>query len=220
MRLPNRRDRAGLHDDGERAVGRDGGCAVLTRLSLFILLSVVGGLGSAWYMIEKGTRVTTQVVGPWVAWTAAGRPDADPYTRAHFLRRGVLPVTTAIAYAFHANVDSEGQALYSSCEYLVEGDEPKAAFWSLSAFDDRGRLIQNAAERYSFNTATIARGPGNRLDVMLARSARPGNWLPTSGAGRFSLVMTVEEPRLATGADGVATARQIELPAIRRLTCR
>jgi hypothetical protein len=193
---------------------------VLVRLSLFLFLAVVGGLGSAWYMIEKGTRVTTQVVGPWVAWTAAGKTDADPYTRAHFLRRGLLPVTTAIAFAFHATVDSDGQALYSSCEYLVEGEEPRAAFWSLSAFDDKGGLIQNAAERYSFNTSTIARGPSNRLDVVLARGARPGNWLPTSGAGRFSLVLTVEEPRLPTGSDGVAAARQIDLPAIRRLTCR
>ena len=192
---------------------------MLVRLSLFLILAIVGGLGSAWYMIERGTQLTTHASGPWITWTAAGRSDADPYTRAHFLRHGNLPMTTAIAYAYHANTDNEGQALYSSCEYLIEGDEPKAAFWSLSAFDDKGRLIANPAERYSFNSATIALGSANRLEVIVARSARPGNWLPTSGAGRFTLVMTLEEPRQASGTGTLAPASQIAMPTIRRLVC-
>lgn len=191
---------------------------MLANVIIFVLLAIGGGLGSAWYMIERGSRLTTRTVGPWITWTAAGRPEADPYTRAHFTRRGTLPITTALAYTYRANTDSEGQTLFSTCEYVIEGEEPRAAFWSLAAFDDKGRLIPNPAERHGFNSATLMRGPASKLDVILARSARPGNWLPTGGAGRIALVFTVEEPRGPSG--GMPGPGQVPMPTIRRVTCR
>lgn len=190
---------------------------MLVNLIFFLVVAVLGGLGSSWYMIEKGTRLSTRAAGPWVVWTTAGRTDADPYTRAHFMRRGILPVTTALAETYQATTDSDGQALFSSCEYLVEGDEPQGAFWSLSVFDDKGRLIPNGADRYGFNSATLMRGTTARMDVVLSRNARPGNWLPTGGAGRITLHLTIEEPRVSITAP--ATARP-PLPDIRRLACR
>ena len=186
---------------------------------IFLLIAVGGGLGSSWYMIEKGSRFTTRVSGPWVAWTAAGRPDADPYTRAHFTRRGMLPVSSALAYTFEARTDNEGQSLFSTCEYLIEGDEPGATFWSLAVFDDKGGLIPNPADRHSFNSATVMRGHTGRLDIVLARSARPGNWLPTGGAGRLALVLTVEEPRDPGNTGVTVRADQVSMPSIRRLGC-
>lgn len=186
---------------------------------LFLVVAVGGGLGSSWYMIEKGSHLTTRAIGPWVAWTAAGRPDADPYTRAHFTRRGMLPVTSALAATFEARTDNDGQTLFSTCEYLIEGDEPRAAFWSLAVFDDNGGLIPNAADRHSFNSATVMRGPTGRLDVVLARSARPGNWLPTGSAGRIALVFTVEDPRDPGNSGALVPPERVPLPSIRRLTC-
>lgn len=188
---------------------------MIANVILFLGIAVVGGLGSSWYMIERGTRLTTQTSGPWVAWIAAGRADADPYTRAHFLRRGVLPVSATLGLTYQASTDSDGQALYSSCDYAVEGEEPQAAFWSLTVFNEKGGLIANAADRHSFNSATIMRPPSGRLSVRLARNARPGNWLPTGGAGRITLLLALEEPRQA-GAD----ARPQALPQIRRIACR
>ena len=188
---------------------------VIGNVILFVGLAVVGGLGSSWYMIEKGSALTTMRSGPWVAWKSAGRADADPYTRAHFLRRGMLPVSSSLAHTYQASTDSDGKWLYSSCDYLIEGDEPKAAFWSLAVFDERGQLIPNPGERYAFNSANIMRGATGQLEIRLARNARPGNWLPTGGAGRIALVFTLEEPR--TGLDD---QRAAQMPAIRRLACR
>lgn len=189
---------------------------MIANVILFIGLAVVGGLGSSWYMIEKGSRLTTRTAGPWVTWTSAGRIDADPYTRAHFLRRGVLPVASTLTQSYQASTDNDGQTLYSSCDYQVEGPEPAAAFWSVAAFNEQGTVIANPADRYSFNSATIMRAPAGGIDIRLARSARPGNWLPTGGGGKITLLLTVDEPR-ATGAD---EQRAIQLPAIRRLSCR
>ncbi len=188
---------------------------MIANVILFVGLAVVGGLGSSWYMIDKGASLTTIRSGPWVAWKAAGRADADPYTRAHFLRRGMLPVSSSLATTFQATADSDGKTLYSSCEYMIEGEEPSASFWSLAVFDEAGHLIPNPSERYAFNSANVMRSANGHIDIRLARSARPGNWLPTGGGGRISLVFTVEEPR--SSADD---SRQTLLPTIRRLACR
>ncbi len=131
----------------------------------------------------------------------------------------MLPVSSSLAQIYQAGADSDGKALYSSCDYVVEGEEPNAAFWSIAVFDEGGRLIPNAAERYSFNSATVMRSAGGRLDIRLARSARPGNWLPTGGAGRITLLFTLEEPRIAGVGSGGET-RAPELPTIRRIACR
>jgi hypothetical protein len=191
---------------------------MIANVILFVLIAVAGGLGSSWYMIERGNGMTTRNFGAWTAWMAAGRADADPYTRAHFMRRGMLPVSSALAITFEAVTDDDGQRLHSSCTYDLQGEEPPARFWSISVFDENGALIPNPAERYSYNTSTALRSPGGRLSISLARSARPGNWLPTAGAGRISLVLTVEELRdAAPGRTGPWTWRP---PKIRRVSCR
>jgi hypothetical protein len=191
---------------------------MIANVLMFIMIAVVGGLGSSWYMIERGSDLTTRSFGPWRAWMAAGRADADPYTRAHFMRRGMLPVSSSLAVTFEAVKDSDGQRLHSSCEYAVEGDEPPARFWSISVFDEAGRLIPNPAERYSYNSATLLRSPDGRMSLALARSARPGNWLPTGGAGHLSLMLTVEELREPTAAPARTLAWSP--PTIRRVSCR
>lgn len=189
---------------------------MIANAILFVMIALVGGLGSSWYMIERGSLLTTRTAGPWTAWTAAGRADADPYTRAHFIRRGMLPVSSALAITFEAVSDSDGQRLHSSCEYQLDGVEPPARFWSISVFDEHGLLIPNPAERYSYNSATLLRSPGGKFNLALARNARSGNWLPTAGAGRISLVLTIEEVTEQADSKGA----QWRPPEIRRLSCR
>ena len=87
--------------------------------ALFIGIVLIGGFGSSWYMVEAGSMLTTSRVGPWVTWTAAARPDADPYTRAHYVRLGVLPLSAEYAQIYFARTDSDGRALHSSCEYEI-----------------------------------------------------------------------------------------------------
>ncbi len=98
------------------------------------------------------------------------------------------------------------------------GSEPAASWWSLSVFDDRGELIANPAERYAFTSQTIAMHPDGSFLVSLARDARPGNWLPTGGAGRLALVFTTLDasaPLLSK-----PTENQKPLPEIERIQCR
>lgn len=188
-------------------------------VSLFLGLVLIGGLGTSWYMVEAGSAITTHSIGPWVTWKNAARADADPYTRAHIARLGTMPLSTDIARTYVARTDSAGNRLHSSCEYVIEGEELSAHWWSLTAFDDRGALIPNIAGRHSFTSQTMTIAPDGRFMLTMARDARPGNWLPTGGAGRIALVLEIVDGRvssLAASAEGDAAV----LPEIRQVQCR
>ncbi|WP_072390706.1 DUF1214 domain-containing protein [Hyphomicrobium sp. CS1BSMeth3] len=193
----------------------------MLNMLLFLLIAVGGGLSATWIMIERGSALTTEINGPWTHWTAAGRLDADPYTRAHFARHALLPVSTALIGSYQATLDSEGRPLHSSCEYVLEGPEPSRGWWSLAVFDAGGKLIRNDAGRHSFSSDTAMRAPSGRVAIHLARSARPGNWLPTGGAGRLVLVLQVEDPHDAAmgGAANSGDEPNVQLPSVRRIAC-
>ena len=190
---------------------------ILINLAAFALLAVGGGLGSAWYMIEAGSRLSTRSSGPWMTWSAAGRPDADPYTRAHTVRNALLPLASTLEITYQAKADSRGGRLQAGCEYAIvmEGLDG-GTWWSLAAFDGQGGLIHNTAERYAFSSDSVMREPDGRAIITLARDARPGNWLPIGGS-RVNLVLTVQD---AAWAAAVHEGGAKPLPAIQRLSCR
>lgn len=188
-------------------------------IALFLGIVLIGGLGTSWYMVEAGSPLTTQRIGPWSAWTAAARADADPYTRAHFARTGALQLSSDVARTYVATVDSDGQKLLSSCAYGVEGREFNAAWWSITVFDDRGRLISNALQRYAFTSDTITLGSDGTFLVSLARDARAGNWLPTGGAGKLAVMLTILDARPSLQAT-LQAGNAAALPQIRRVQCR
>ncbi len=191
--------------------------ATTTDWALFIGIVLIVGLGSSWYMVEHGTSLTTVTVGPWVSWTSAGRPDADPYTRAHAARLGILPLNAAVSQTFVARTDADGRSLHSSCAYLVEGRESPGYWWSLAVFDSYGRMIPNTLDRFAFTSDTMAINPNGTYAVTLSRDANPGNWLPIGGAGKLALVLTVID--LDTG--GVSQEGEVEAlaPTITRKGC-
>src|SRR5262249_57421330 len=97
-RAPERR-----HARPMRFIGK-----LIINLVAIAVLAVGGGLGSAWYMVEAGSRLTTRSFGPWTTWVAAGRPDADPYTRAHAARHALLPIAPTLELSYLAKTDSHG----------------------------------------------------------------------------------------------------------------
>jgi hypothetical protein len=190
--------------------------ALILNLVVFAAVAVGGGLGSTWYMVEAGTRISTRTFGPWVTWTAAGRPDADPYTRAHIVRNALLPLASTLELTFRAKTDSRGGRLHSACEYAIVMEPLEGAWWSLAAYDSQGGLIPNAAERYAFTSDTVMREPDGRAIITLARDARPGNWLPIGGS-RVVLSLQVQDAAwVAAVQDGKPTR---PLPEVQRIAC-
>ncbi len=183
-----------------------------------LMFAVAVGLWSSRYIVSRGSPLSVEVHGPWEQWSEIGREGADPYTKAHMISTGKLRISADSAGVFEARTDSQGARLHSSCNYIVEGASMRGLWWSLAVFDSRGRLIGNDAERYEFTADTIALNPNGSFLVTLGRDARPGNWLPTSGAGRLILVFTVLDP--ATGLSSEERAeRNKHLPIITREGC-
>ncbi len=190
----------------------------LLNLAVFLGLAVGGGLASAWYMIEAGSRLSTRTFGPWTTWAAAGRPDADPYTRAHIARNGLLPLSSTAELTFRAKTDSRGARLSSACDYAVVMEDFEPAWWGLAIYDGQGRLIANAAERHAFNSSTAMRDVDGRTVVTLARDAKPGNWLPSGRSNRVVLVLTVQDATWANAVHDGGSPRS--MPEIVRTGCR
>jgi hypothetical protein len=185
-----------------------------TNALLFTGIALVMGIGSALLTIDRGSGLTVQRSGPWVMWMRQGSRDADPYTRARQAKLGHLPLSSQIAATWEARYDADGRRLHSSCEYLLEAEPIEASWFALAVYDDKGLLVPNQADRYSFTSQTIAANPDGSFFVVLAREARPGNWLPVGGAGRLVLTITMIEPKPSV----LDSAQQ--LPNIRRIGCR
>ena len=191
----------------------------IIRGAVFLAIAILGGFGSAWVMIHSGTQLTSATAGPWVTWTAAGRLDADPYTRAHTVRLGLLPLNSTLALNYQAQTDVAGQRIHSSCVYVVDLSDLDAEWWSLAVYDERGGLIRNGANRYAYNTSTVLRDADGGTRIVVAREAKPGNWLPTAAAGRLVLSLTIQDPRWVSAALA-ERGRSRVLPVINTESCR
>jgi hypothetical protein len=190
----------------------------LLNIVVFLGIAVGGGLASAWYMIEAGSRISARSFGPWVAWPAAGRPDADPYTRAHVARNAELPLSSTAELTLRAKTDNRGAWLTSGCDYAVVMEDFDPVWWDIAVYDLQGRLAANAADRHAFNSNTAMRDIDGRTVITLARDARPGNWLPSGRGNRVVLVLTIQDANMANSVHNGGALKS--MPAIVRTGCR
>ena len=190
----------------------------LLNMLLALVISLVLGLGTAWYMIDTGSALTTERIGAWSVWFASGDPKADPYTRAYMARSGRLPITSTSAKYYFAATDDGGRALKSECVYLIEGRIINAAWWSLTLYDATGRLVANKAKRHSFSGHEIGTGPNGNYRIAMGPSLQPGNWLPSGEGKSLRLVLRVYRPR-ETANPGTTVRSHARLPTISRQSC-
>jgi len=174
------------------------------------------GLGATWLTLTRGTAFGAVAIGAWTAWPKTGTTEIDPYARAVVARSGRLPLGSGDGVAFEARNDDRGKAFDGRCDVVVSGTTPPARFWTLTLYDPDGRLVANTVNRYGFTSQEIVRRADGSFDIVIAPRARPGNWLPTGGVGRYMLVL-----RLYDTPVGVATraAREAPMPAITQRSC-
>ncbi len=187
----------------------------LLRIIAFLVVGIGVGYWTADYSMEKGLTQVSVRNGAWVTWPAAGLPDADPYTRAHFAATGHLPLTIFEAASFRAETDDGGDQLDQDCEYLIEGRAFRSRWWNLVVYKSDRDLIDNAAGRHSFNSGNMVFHGQGSFQIRLARTARPGNWLPLGQSGKFYLALSLYNP----DTEFRANLDQAVLPKITKVTC-
>lgn len=191
---------------------------LIVKLTTFLCIAVFGGLFSSWYVIGYGASFNTERIGPWVKWTMSGRLDSDPYSVIRQDKRAMLVFSSTFVSRYEAAFDDSNRRLHSACHYAIEGAAPSSDWWSINVYDDEGRLIPNAMNRYGFNAATVVPNADDSIRIDLAREARPGNWIPTSRAGRIIVVLEMQN---RTGDAAVLDNDETTvLPSIRRVDCR
>jgi hypothetical protein len=181
-----------------------------------LALAAAIGVGSTWMATTRGTELGTLTIGAWTARPRTGTVDIDPYSRATITRNGELPIGTGDGIAFTAARDDKKKPLDGRCDVVVSGVTPAARFWTLALYDSKGRLVANALQRYGFTSQELVRGADGGFEIRVAARARAGNWLPTGGIERYSLML-----RLYDTPVGVATRtkRDAPMPQIATVGC-
>jgi len=188
---------------------------VLPILVTFVI-AIGGGAASVWYVLQAQEGVGAVTIGSWTAYPSVGALDADPYSKARAAREGLLALGRAEGIFFLAGRDASGEPLSRKCSYLVEGLAPPARFFTLYAADRSLRLLPDGRRRgAALQSLDLLRNPDNSFAVAIGQHPMPGNWLPVSGAGPMTLVLTFYDTPVA-GSIGV---EDVALPQVLRTGC-
>lgn len=132
---------------------------------------------------------------------------SDVMLRAAVARDQIFVAVPEEAVYPIARVDAEGRRLDGGSRYRIRfapGRLPQVdAFWSITAYDDTGFMIPNAANRYSVGDRTpgLIRDAdgGVTIEVGAREPANSGtaNWLPVAAGAPFYLMMRLYRPRAA-----------------------
>jgi hypothetical protein len=184
--------------------------------TLFALaVAALVGLGATWLALTQGQAFGGLTVGAWTAWPQHGTPSIDPYARAMVARSGALPMGSGDGIAFQARYDDKGEALDGRCDVVISGMTPPARFWTITLYDHDGGLVRNSVHRHGFTSHEIVRRANGSFEITVSPRSRSGNWLPTGGIERYTLVL-----RLYDTPIGVATrGREVTMPSIARRAC-
>ena len=186
-------------------------------ISLLFILFGGGALGLYGARLTLDFRVSGDLLraGPWEIRVSESSGSADPYARAERARSGAIPLASGEGFTLSARIDSEGRPLDGHCSYRVAGATPAARFWSVTLFDEAGRLVPNEARRQSFTSTELTRDDKGRYAIEIAPGVRPGDWLPSPSDGGFMLLLRLYDTPVGAGAS--VTREQV--PAISRLDC-
>jgi hypothetical protein len=189
---------------------------------VFAALAVVLGAGSAYWAVSRRFARGGVTVGPWATNENVGSSAADPYLRAGIAIGGLLALAKEETVYFTATTDGDGAPLVSSCVYRVDGRDPDARWWSITAYATDHYLIPNDADRYSVDKTRVVRGhegDAGRFTIRVGGAATAdANWIPTGPADppqRFSLTLRMYDPAPEVVADLAAAA----LPRIVKEGC-
>jgi hypothetical protein len=188
----------------------------LFSILLALCIAAVVGVGATWLTTTRGTELGTLTIGAWTARPRIGSADIDPYSRATIIRNGDLPIGAGDGIAFIAKKDDRKRPFDGRCDVVVSGVTPPARFWTLTLYDNKGRLVANSLQRYDFTSQEIVRNSDGSFAIHIAPRARAGNWLPTGGIERYVLML-----RLYDTPVGVATRspRDAPMPGVATVGC-
>jgi hypothetical protein len=188
----------------------------ILQFVVIVLIALVLGVGSALWVINAAPGFGPVCNGAWTTSPLIGSAEAGMYLRAVIARIALFTLNRTETIYYTAVTDDHGEPLRAECDYLIEGRDIDARWWSITVYGEDHFLVPNAANRYSYNVKNIARDEKGGYKVHLSGTPKQGNWLPSGEKGRLSLTLRAYNPAPSL-VENMATAR---LPRIRRVGCR
>lgn len=185
------------------------------KLLAALIAAVVLGLGSA-YLAIQGAMPAEAIVknGPWTANLAAGGTNADNYTRTAVALAGLLALNKEETIYYGANGDSDGNPFDPNCAYRIEGKDPDARWWSITAYAKDHFLIDHPSKRYAVSKTNVVRTADGAFVIRASLQEEAQNWIATSKDG-FQLTLRLYNPGQTVRDDPASVA----LPAIVKEAC-
>jgi len=183
---------------------------------LLLSISIGGGAASVWYALQAQEGVGAVTIDGWTAYPDLGTPEADPYSQARVAREVVLSLGRAEGLSFSAQRDAGGSLLRQECQYRIEGSVPASRFWTLYAAGRSGAAVASGDGRpAALHSYGLLRMEDDEVSIAVGAVPEPGNWLPLSGTGPMTFVLTLYDTPVA-GSTGIA---DIEMPRIIKVGC-
>ena len=180
-----------------------------------IIAAIVLGLGSAYLAIQGAMPADSTVKnGPWTANLAAGGMNADNYTRTAIAITGLLALNKNETIYYGTHTDSSGEPLDPNCAYRIEGRDPEARWWSITAYGNDHFLIDHPSKRFSVSKTSVVRTADGSFVIRASLQEEAPNWIATSKDG-FQLTLRLYNPGAAVTSDPAGVA----LPAIVKEAC-
>jgi hypothetical protein len=188
--------------------------AFLTLVMLAV--SIGGGAASVWYALQAQEGVGAVTIDGWTAYPDIGTPEADPYSRARVARKVALSLGRAEGLSFTARSDSAGDLLREECQYRIQGSVPTSRFWTLYVADGFGAAIEpRKGHPAALHSQGLLRSADDTVSIAIGAVPEPGNWVPLSGVGPISFVLTLYDTPIA-GSTGMV---DLSLPRILKVGC-
>lgn len=189
----------------------------LIQFAAVCLIGALLGLVSAQQLVGGRFGAFAQTKGAWTVWPAAGLPKTDPYTRAHYLLHGRLPMSNFEALEFEARADDQGHSIDSACTYRILASMPKSRWWSLAAISEDARRPPpaDAGAAMLISQQVVYESDGT-FKAVLSPEPASGNWFRPAGEGSLVLLLRLYNPEAALRNSPLSA----DLPRIEREVCR
>jgi hypothetical protein len=171
----------------------------IKNIALGILIgavSVLAGSGFAINNISTWKHASQQNIGSWQ--TIGKDKDVnsdDLLSIAQIAVYATYPLTKKEVIYLNASTDSDGNPINPKFDYTIEGKKFDARYWSITAYDQDGFLIENSIKKYSYNFENIKyTADSTSYKINLSARDKSENWLPIPNSQKVSLVIRLYQP--------------------------
>ena len=185
----------------------------LLKLLACLIVGTALGLAATWLAVTW-LNLGTVSNGPWRMSLLTGSAQSGPYLRANIARHGLLALNRSETIYYTADHDSAGGWLDGNCVYKIEGREPSARWWSITAYGADDYLMANKNGKWSVSGDTVQLKSDSSFIITASPRWAPNNWIPVTQR-RFSLTLRLYNP----GVGVVNDPANAMVPTITRSVC-